>query len=82
MPAGSRPSGARSPRNLGEVALVVAAGREAMPTPPRDLCGPGARRIVEATEGRDRSAADGRDGARSLALREAARTGARTRVGA
>jgi 1,5-anhydro-D-fructose reductase (1,5-anhydro-D-mannitol-forming) len=53
----------------------------AIPYPAHDLYGQAVREVVAAVEGRGRPAADGPDGAAALAValavREAARTGAR-----
>ena len=69
---------------VGEVALVTAAGREAIPFDGGGLYDYGLARFAEAVEGRGAPAADGVDGVKSLAvalaLREAAATGRRTAV--
>jgi len=76
--------GVMTQRPVGEVELVTDAGREIVPTPPHNLYERAARLFAEAVEGRGRPAADGWDGIASLAValavREAARSGARTRV--
>jgi 1,5-anhydro-D-fructose reductase (1,5-anhydro-D-mannitol-forming) len=71
-------------RPLGEVEIVTAEGVQTVPTPPHNLYERTVRLFAEAVEGRGRPAADGWDGVASLAValavREAARNGARTRV--
>ena len=69
---------------LGEIELVTARGREAVPFPDHNLYAQAVREFSEAAAGRGRPAADGWDGVASLAVamavREAARTGARQAV--
>ena len=69
---------------LGEIELVTARGREAVPFPDHNLYAQAGREFSEAAAGRGRPAADGWDGVASLAVamavREAARTGARQAV--
>lgn len=78
-------TGVMTQRPVGEVTLVTAAGREAIPFATHDLYGRAVRDFVAAVGGRGRPAADGPDGVASLAValavREAARTGARQVVG-
>jgi len=66
---------------VGEVALVTAKGREAVTYPRHDLYGQAVADFLAAVAGTGRPAADGQDGIASLAValavREAARTGAR-----
>lgn len=76
--------GVMTQRPVGEIELVTASGREAVPFPGHDLYLQGVTEFVAATEGRGRPAASGRDGIASLAValavREAARSGVRQRV--
>jgi 1,5-anhydro-D-fructose reductase (1,5-anhydro-D-mannitol-forming) len=69
---------------VGEIELVTAAGREAVPFPKHDLYAQGLRDFLAAVAGRGKPAATGRDGVASLAValavREAARTGLRQSV--
>ena len=69
---------------VGEVELVTAAGRAAVPYPAHDLYGQAVADFLTAVAGRGRPAADGPDGVASLAValavREAARTGVRQMV--
>ena len=69
---------------LGEIELVTARGREAVPFPDHNLYAQAVREFSEAAAGRGRPAADGWDGVASLAVamavRDAARTGARQAV--
>ena len=69
---------------VGEIELVTAAGREAVPFPKHDLYAQGLRDFLAAVSGRGKPAATGRDGVASLAValavREAARTGIRQTV--
>ena len=73
---------------LGEIELVTAKGREAVPFSGHSLYAQGVREFSEAVAGRGRPAADGWDGVASLtvalAVREAARSGQRqaVRIGA
>jgi 1,5-anhydro-D-fructose reductase (1,5-anhydro-D-mannitol-forming) len=68
----------------GEVELVTAAGRETVPYPGHNLYAFGLKAFMAAFEGRGAPAATGEDGVKSLAValavREAARSGARQRV--
>jgi 1,5-anhydro-D-fructose reductase (1,5-anhydro-D-mannitol-forming) len=76
--------GVMTQRPVGEVEIVTAEGRQAVPTPPHNLYDRAVRLFAEAVAGRGRPAADGWDGVASLAValavREAARSGERTRV--
>jgi 1,5-anhydro-D-fructose reductase (1,5-anhydro-D-mannitol-forming) len=76
--------GVMTQRPLGEVDLVTAEGRQPVPVTPHNLYERAVRLFIEATQGKGRPSADGWDGVASLAValavREAARTGARTRV--
>ncbi|WP_309666508.1 Gfo/Idh/MocA family oxidoreductase [Tabrizicola sp.] len=78
-------TGVMTQRPVGEVVLVTAAGREAVPFSPHDLYQRGVAAFVNAVRGTGAPAADGRDGVKSLAIalavREAAVTGARVNVG-
>lgn len=69
---------------VGEIALVTAAGREAVPFPDHNLYVQGVQDFVAATACNGRPAATGWDGVASLAValavREAARTGVRQTV--
>lgn len=69
---------------VGEVTLVTAAGREAVAYAAHDLYVQGIKDFLTAVVGRGRPAADGKDGAKSLAValavRRAAETGQRQRV--
>jgi 1,5-anhydro-D-fructose reductase (1,5-anhydro-D-mannitol-forming) len=69
---------------VGEIELVTAAGREAVPFPGHDLYVQGLEDFRAAVTGHGRPAATGRDGVASLAValavREAARTGQRQTV--
>jgi 1,5-anhydro-D-fructose reductase (1,5-anhydro-D-mannitol-forming) len=77
-------SGVMTQRPMGGIRLVTAAGAEPVPYAPHDLYDYGVARFVDAVAGKGRPAADGRDGLRSLAIalavREAARTGARQTI--
>ncbi len=77
-------SGVMTQRPVGGIRLVTAAGAEPVPYAPHDLYDYGVARFVDAVAGKGRPAADGRDGLRSLAIalavREAARTGARQTI--
>lgn len=72
-------------RPVGEVELVDAAGRHAIPFDTHDLYTRAVGLFTEAVAGRGRPSADGVDGVKSLAVamavREAARTGRAVRVG-
>lgn len=72
--------GVMSQSPLGEVELVTAAGREAIPFTRDDLYATGLTAFLAATRGEGAPAASGEDGVRSLsialAVREAARSGA------
>ena len=76
--------GVMTQQAVGEVELVTEAGREVVPTPPHNLYERAVRLFADAVEGQGRPAADGWDGVASLAValavRDAARNGARTRV--
>ena len=69
---------------VGEIELVSASGRQAVPFDTYNLYQKGVSEFVAAVRGEGRPAADGRDGVKSLAValavREAARTGARQTV--
>jgi len=69
---------------VGEVELVTAKGREAIPFPATDLYTTGVAEFVAAVAGKGRPAADGADGVKSLAValavKRAADTGARVAV--
>jgi 1,5-anhydro-D-fructose reductase (1,5-anhydro-D-mannitol-forming) len=69
---------------LGEIELVTAAGREAIPFPTHDLYAQGLQDFQAAVAGLGSPAATGQDGVASLAValavREAARTGTRQTV--
>jgi 1,5-anhydro-D-fructose reductase (1,5-anhydro-D-mannitol-forming) len=68
----------------GEIELVTAAGREAVPFPGHDLYARGLREFISAVSGTGRPAATGQDGLASLAValavRKAASTGIRQAV--
>jgi 1,5-anhydro-D-fructose reductase (1,5-anhydro-D-mannitol-forming) len=76
--------GVLTQRPVGEVELVTAEGREAVPLIHHNLYERAVRLFAEAVEGRGRPAADGRDGVASLAValavREAAASGRRVAV--
>lgn len=76
--------GVMTQRPVGEVELVTAAGREAVPYVPTDLYTTGVAEFIAATQGRGQPAATGADGVKSLtvafAVREAARTGQRQTI--
>jgi 1,5-anhydro-D-fructose reductase (1,5-anhydro-D-mannitol-forming) len=63
---------------VGEVELVSAAGREAIPFPTHDLYTQGLADFGAAVRGQGRPAADGRDGVRSLAVAFAVRAAAQS----
>lgn len=69
---------------VGEIDLVTAVGREAVPYSPHNLYVQGVTDFLAATEGKGTPAASGEDGVASLAValavREAARTGQSQRV--
>lgn len=69
---------------VGEIELVAAAGREAVPYSPHNLYLQAVTDFLAATEGKGQPAATGEDGIASLAValavREAARTGQRQPV--
>jgi 1,5-anhydro-D-fructose reductase (1,5-anhydro-D-mannitol-forming) len=69
---------------VGEIELVTAKGREAVPYSPHNLYLQGVTDFLAATEGKGTPAATGEDGIASLAValavREAARTGQRQLV--
>lgn len=69
---------------VGEIELVTASGRVAVPFPAHDLYAQGLQDFLAAVAGRGQPAATGRDGLASLAValavREAARTGIRQTV--
>lgn len=68
--------GVMTQRPLGEIELVTAAGREAVPYPADDLYTTGVREFLAAVEGRGQPAATGRDGVKSLAVALAVRQAA------
>ncbi len=76
--------GVMTQRPAGEIELVTASGREAVPFTTDDLYDTGLRAFVAAASGQGRPAATGLDGVASLAValavREAARTGQRQAV--
>ncbi|MDQ2064946.1 Gfo/Idh/MocA family oxidoreductase [Xinfangfangia sp. CPCC 101601] len=76
--------GVMTQRPLGEIELVSAAGREAIPFSEHNLYSMGVAEFASAVEGKGRPAADGWDGVASLtvafAVREAARTGVKQAV--
>lgn len=76
--------GVMTQRPVGSIELVTAAGRAPVSYSAHGLYHEGVRRFVGAVAGTDRPAADGIDGVKSLAValavRDAARTGALTRV--
>ena len=69
---------------VGEIELVTATGREAVPYSDHNLYVEAVRRFADAVAGQGQPAADGRDGVKSLAValavREAALSGTRTHV--
>ena len=77
-------TGVMTQRPAGEIALVTAQGREAVPYSPHNLYEQAVQDFVAAVEGRGRPAATGEDGVASLAValavREAARSGLRQTV--
>jgi 1,5-anhydro-D-fructose reductase (1,5-anhydro-D-mannitol-forming) len=77
-------TGVMTQQPVGEIVLVTAAGREAVPYPAHDLYGQAVQDFLSAVAGTGRPAADGHDGVASLAIalavREAARTGLRQMV--
>lgn len=77
-------TGVMTQQPVGEIALVTAAGRVAVPFSDHNLYVQGVSEFVAATAGNGRSAANGWDGVASLAValavREAARTGVRQTV--
>ncbi len=77
--------GVMTQRPVGEVTLVTAGGRSPVPYSSHDLYARAVRCFVDAAAGTGRPAADGRDGVKSLAValavRDAALTGTRQRVG-
>jgi 1,5-anhydro-D-fructose reductase (1,5-anhydro-D-mannitol-forming) len=77
-------TGVMTQQPVGEIALVTAAGREAVPFAPHNLYQHGVQDFLDAVAGRGRPAATGEDGVASLAValsvREAARTGVRQTV--
>ena len=76
--------GIMTQRPVGEVELVTAAGRQAVPFETHDLYARSLELFAEAVAGRGRPSGDGVDGVKSLAVamavREAAETGRRVRV--
>jgi 1,5-anhydro-D-fructose reductase (1,5-anhydro-D-mannitol-forming) len=76
--------GVMTQKPVGQVELVTEAGRKVVPTAPHNLYERAVRMFGDAVDRRGRPAADGWDGVASLAValavREAARNGARTRV--
>lgn len=77
-------AGVMTQQPVGEITLVTASGREGVPYPAHNLYGQAVQDFLAAVAGRRRPAADGRDGVASLAValavREAARSGARQMV--
>ncbi|MBA3909950.1 MAG: fructose reductase [Rhodobacter sp.] len=77
-------AGVMTQQPVGEVALVTAKGRDLIPYPAHDLYGQAVQDFLAAVAGQGRPAADGPDGVASLAValavRQAARTGARQTV--
>ena len=76
--------GVMTQQPVGEIELVTAAGREAVPFPTHDLYAQGVQRFRRRRRGPGPAGGDGRDGVKSLAValavREAARTGVRQTV--
>jgi 1,5-anhydro-D-fructose reductase (1,5-anhydro-D-mannitol-forming) len=76
--------GVMTQQPVGEIELVTASGREAVPYDSYDLYEKGVAEFAAAVRGEGRAAADGRNGVKSLAValavREAARSGARQTV--
>ncbi|WP_290546906.1 Gfo/Idh/MocA family oxidoreductase [Aestuariivirga sp.] len=76
--------GIMTQKPVGEVELVTAEGRERVSYPAYDLYTQGIADFEAAVAGKGRPAADGADGVKSLtialAVREAARSGARQRI--
>lgn len=76
--------GVMTQQPVGEVELVTERGREAVPFSDHNLYAEAMRRFAEAVAGNGRPAADGWDGVKSLAVatavKEAARTGVRTKI--
>jgi len=76
--------GIMTQKPVGELELVDATGRRAVPFDTHDLYARSLGRFAEAVAGRGRPSADGVDGVKSLAVamavREAARTGRAVRV--
>ncbi|TNC74733.1 Gfo/Idh/MocA family protein [Rubellimicrobium roseum] len=76
--------GVMTQRPVGKVELVTAEGRKPVPVTPHNLYDRAVRLFAEAVQGHGRPSADGWDGVASLAValavREAARRGARTQV--
>jgi 1,5-anhydro-D-fructose reductase (1,5-anhydro-D-mannitol-forming) len=74
-------TGVMTQQPVGEVTLVTAQGREAVPFATHDLYAQAVADFLVAVAGKGRPAADGQDGIASLAValavREAARTGVR-----
>jgi 1,5-anhydro-D-fructose reductase (1,5-anhydro-D-mannitol-forming) len=77
--------GVMTQRPVGDVSLVTGAGRDAIPYATHDLYAQAVRRFVDAVAGNGEPAATGQDGVKSLAValavRTAAQTGQRQRVG-
>lgn len=77
-------TGVMTQQPVGEISLVTAAGREAVPYAAHNLYVQAVQDFLAAVAGKGRPAADGADGVASLAValavREAARTGVRQAV--
>jgi len=71
-------TGVMTQQPVGEVALVTASGREAVPYPTHNLYTQAVADFLAAVAGKGRPAADGRDGVASLAVALAVRTAAET----
>jgi len=71
-------TGVMTQQPVGEVALVTASGREAVPYPTHNLYAQAVADFLAAVAGKGRPAADGRDGVASLAVALAVRTAAET----
>ena len=76
--------GVMTQRPVGQIELVTGAGRRAVPYAAHDLYGQSVRQFMAAVTGTGLPAADGSDGAKSLAValavRQAALTGTRQRI--
>jgi len=73
-------TGVMTQQPVGEIVLVTAKGREAVPYPKHDLYGQAVADFLAAVESHGRPAADGRDGIASLAVALAVRTAAQTGI--